>query len=256
MLVRHALIAMCAFALTGLAACGDDPPGPGALNANWKFAGTSDCEDLHIKNLEARVVTGSGTIVAQNSATCDAAARSGAILVESIAVGTYLVEVEGYDDGGVGRYLGVSASSIGIPEGGTAETDPITLLRKGATLTVDWGLPGGKCSSSDVATVRIELLDDTGQPLDDGSYVQEVDCDHEFADPDSEDPANPEMLPGVVFEDLDEIEDMIVLGTGVNDAGEDIARAQVDGVDLAAGDRVDISASQLNLEACPSIPCQ
>lgn len=242
--MRHTLAAL-SLALVTTAACGDDPVKPGSLNVKWNHPSTASCDSRHIAHLEARALRGT-EVVAQQTASCPAADRSGMIPLVDLDPGTYRIEVEGYDAADKGTYLGVIAKQK-VFEGKATDTETILLSQKPIFLHVGWTLPGGQlCAAAGITEVEVEVIYDAGTKAD-VVGTQRVPCDNSLKDPRDA----TKTLAGVVFEDLAPNDDVSVTVTGYDSKDAAVARTAEDGLVFAAGDEVDRTIA---LTSCPGTP--
>ncbi len=240
-------VAYVLFALTLLPAlgCGDDAPAaPGAIDVKWTLGPVATCGSLHLTRIEARAYRGT-TLENTVSADCPANGSSGTLTIDELTPAKYKVVVEGFDATDKGTWL-IESTSLTVSSGKTAESPQLRLEEKPAALIVDWTLPGGKCATSNIDRVEVTLFDSQGKEL--AGRTQTVDCDATFPDPE-----DGETTAGALFEDLEPIEGMVVLGYGLSTSGTKVARGQVSGINLGAGDKV---TKIVALDTCDQVDCE
>lgn len=245
---RIVTMTLAALLLGGLG-CGDDTVKPGSMVVNWKHGelSTLTCGSRNIANIEARLIRGED--VAKMNSACAADDKAGAFTFEELTPGNYIVEVEGFngDTPPKGTYLGV-LPRVGVKEGKETTTDPITLNEKPARIRVDWRVPEGKCGSSDIKTVKVQILFD-GDTQPDLQAEQTGDCDATYVDPD--DLSGKELLAGMLFEDLGQNEKVVILVQGMDGSKNVISKVERTAFELDEGDDIDIV---VDLDYCPGTP--
>ncbi|MEZ4266261.1 MAG: hypothetical protein R3F39_07770 [Myxococcota bacterium] len=191
------LLAVVPFA----AGCGDDGPKvPGSITALWALPGIATCADLNLKKLEMSALQ-KDEVIGSVTVTCGDAAKNGQISLGELQPGRYTVRIEGIDADDNATHAGM-VDKVQVNEGSDTKFDeqkpaiaPLVLTQKPTSVLVDWDL-GGKCSTKNVATVTVEVFDDTGLPLP-TVPAQTVKCDNEVAAPDTG-----ELESGVLFAGL------------------------------------------------------
>lgn len=244
--MRH-LLPAAALALLALAsaACGDDAVKPGSLNVKWTHPSTATCDSRHIARLEARALKGT-EVIATGSSSCPAADRNGSIPLTNLDPGTYKIEVEGFDAGDKGTYLGVIEKQK-VSEGKSTDTPDVLLSQKPVFVHISWTLPGGQlCAASGIEEVEVEIIYDAGTEAS-VAGSQKVACDASLKDPRDA----TKTIAGVVFADLDPNDDVAITVTGYDSADKPVAQVQETDLDFSAGDTVEKSMA---LVACPGTP--
>ena len=213
-----------------LAACGDDAVKPGNLVVHWSEGPTATCGGRGHATIEARLLSGD-EVVYSGSGQCPAASSEGTIGLTNITPGTYKLEVEGVDATGKGTYLGVIAKQS-VAEGKTTDTATVALAPKPARLHVDWTIPGGKCSSSNIKNVQVSLYYKASNESIVQGAPQKVTCDNTVKDPD--DPKS--LIAGVLFTDLETDDDAQVVIDGFDASNKKVASGKSQKTDAVAVD--------------------
>jgi len=231
-------LASLLFALVGfstLAACGDDPVKPGAIDVKWSTGPTSaTCGSFSVATIQVRAMKGEEEI-ASASATCATGATGGVISIPTIAAGTYSIEVEAINADGKGTYIGKLAK-LSVGQGKTAETSTIVIALKPALLTVDWSLPGGgRCSTAGIVDVEVYLYFNASTAPSLQGEARKVKCDS----------------TGLEFADLVPNADVKIIGYGYDAAKKKIAKGSTEFFPLGAGDDL---AKVIALATCPGTP--
>ncbi|HRE92479.1 MAG TPA: hypothetical protein PK095_25405, partial [Myxococcota bacterium] len=159
--------------------------------------------------------------------------------------GTYRLVIEAIDADDKGLYLG-EVTRQNVREGKTTTTAEVTLAPKPGRLVVDWTVPGGKCSSSTIREVEVNLYYSAnagGAPL----MSQRVLCDHTFESPD-----DGAVTAGVLFEKLDPNDDVVLEAFGYDASKKKVARALSERFEIGIGDEL---APVLDLALCPESGC-
>lgn len=225
-------------------ACGDDPVAPGELTVRWSHGPTATCESRNVVQVEARTYLKD---VLENSATvsCPSGSSTGEIVLSDLTPGNHRVVVEAFDATGKGLYQG-SADRQAVREGGSTQTNVITLGQKPVRLNITWTTPSGMCAGSPIRDVHVQYVPFA---MSVGEVVHEdtVPCGNELADPD--DPT--ELLAGVLFTDLVPNDDVVVFAWGLNAQGERIAQGKAEQIDLVPGDD---AQRNIPLTLCPGTP--
>lgn len=214
--------------------CGDDTVKPGNLVVHWSEGATATCGGRGHVTVEARLMTGT-EVVYSGTGTCPTASSEGTIAIMNVTPGTYKLEVEAIDADDQGTYLG-TVDRQKVAEGKTTDTASVTLAPKLARLHVDWTIPGGKCSSSNIKNVQVSLYyKATNESILQGAPTK-VTCDNTVPNPD--DPTKP--IAGVVFEDLERDADAVVVVDGYDAANKKVATGRSETLDIGFGDELDI----------------
>lgn len=227
-----------AFALVPLllSACGDDPVKPGALNVKWTQGEFATCGSRFVTQLEARALKKKGgeVVATSGKVTCPSSDKSGSIPVEDLDPGTYYIEVEGFNVGGDGTYLGVIEKQA-VKEGKVADTAEIELEGKPASITINWTMPGGvQCSVAGIAQVQVLVYFNATQQT-----VKVADQTLPCAD------------GTVTIADLAPNSDVAIALKGLDSTKKAIAQARLEGETLQAGEEFE---ENVPLEKCPGTP--
>lgn len=237
------LVLLSALALAS--ACGDDEVKPGNLIASWAHGGPiATCSSRGVTTVEARLYSGTN-LISSGSAPCEASARFGTVALAGIKPGTYRMVIEAIDSTDKGLYLGEVARQ-NVKEGATTTSADVTLAPKPGRLVVDWTVPGGKCSSSTIRQVEVNLYYSAnagGAPL----KTQKVSCDHTFKSPeDGTDTA------GVLFDKLEPNDDVVLEAYGYDASNKKVASALSEVFEVGIGDEFE---PVLELALCPESGC-
>ena len=216
-----------------LAACGDDAVKPGNLVVHWSEGQTATCGGRGHTTIEARLLSGD-EVVYSGSGQCPTASSEGTIGITNVTPGSYKLEVEGVDATGKGTYLGV-VTKQSVAEGKTTDTATVALAPKPARLHVDWKIPGGKCSSSNIKTVSVSLYYKASNESILQGTAQKVNCDNTVKDPD--DPKS--LIAGVLFADLETDDDAQVVIDGFDASNKKVASGKSQKTDAVGDDFLD-----------------
>jgi hypothetical protein len=225
------LLAIAPFA----AGCGDDGPKvPGSITALWKLPGIATCSDLNLKTLEMSALQ-KDDVLGSVTVTCGDAAKSGQISLGELQPGRYTVRIEGIDADDNATHAG-SAEKVQVNEGADTKFDEqnpaiptIELAQKPTNVIVDWAL-GGKCSTKNVETVKVEVFDSSGVPLA-SVPAQTVECDNEVTAPDTG-----ELESGVLFAGLPARQTVRFGATGLDTSKNPVLQGTSEPLLLRAGE--------------------
>ncbi len=228
--MRTQFITLFGIVAATLAACSDDAVKPGNLVVHWSEGPTATCGGRGHATIEARLLSGD-EVVYSGSGQCPAASSEGTIGITNVTPGSYKLEVEGVDATGKGTYLGTVARQS-VAEGKTTDTATVALTPKPARLHVDWTIPGGKCSSSNIKTVQVSLYYKASSESILQGAAQKVTCDNTVKDPD--DPKS--LIAGVLFSDLETDDDAQLVIDGFDASNKKVASGKSQKTDSAAAD--------------------
>lgn len=138
----------------------------GDLTVTWTFGG-AQCNTAGVDSIQIQVTGANDS--ANKTVSC--ASFTQGITIKALAVGSYSVDITGFDTSGNTLYALASPQSVTV-NAGSSNTYTIDVPATTGDLEVDWGAFGSyaDCTAANIPTIEAILQDNGGNQLDDQTY--------------------------------------------------------------------------------------